>query len=397
MTKHTLSSIALAILLFAHGCDGGGGAEDGGADASTAMDAGARDAAPDASEPGECLPVRVRDWRLERADDVSIAFRARIVPDVERQPWDLHIELNRYAAEYVGEFPLDEGQDANYGSCAHCVSAFYGPNREEGFYAREGTLVLRQDPFTHRLDATLRGVVLEEVRFVAPTLESVPVPGGACLALMETDVTGTFPPSGWRCPAEQYGEGEACHCSCGVPDPDCGERCPFLPPDPSCDPTPLPIAGCAAGDLCTFEGECAARCDHSERVACTSGVCGFSVDGDRCFLPGTDPIDGAAVGELCAPGERTYHCAVDEEGFAMGLCDPDDEWRCLPTCESDEDCTEPETCWTLYFDPESGTGQGVCKPPPPPCQETGTSCSDHLDCCTVLCEGLTEGGTGTCG
>jgi hypothetical protein len=341
--------------------------------------------------------VTVTSWRLEHVDDVSIAYVARIRPDVDRAPWDLHLEFNRYATEYVGEFPLGEGDDANYGSCARCVIAFYATSREHGFLAREGTLVLRRDPFSHWMDATLRDVVLEEVTIGGDALESTPVPGGACLALAETDVSGAFPPPGWRCAPEQYGEGEACNCSCGLWDPDCGERCP-LPPDPSCDPTPLPIAGCDDG-ICTYEGECVARCDHADRTPCTSGVCSFSDQGDRCF--DASVADAASLGENCANDGTTFLCAVDDEGFAMGLCDPDSEGLCRPTCESDADCTEPETCFTLYFDPATETGKGYCAVPPPPCQPSGTTCSDHLDCCTVLCEGLGRGDppatTGTCG
>ncbi len=391
---------ALSAVLLLAGCDGApttdGGMSDAGRDASSGMDASANDAGADASA-GECTSVTVQTFRLERDDDVSIAYIARIVPTLGGQPWDLHIEFNRYATEYVGEFALGEGDDANYGGCAHCVTAFYSTNLGHGFFAREGTLVTRRDPFSHWMDATLSGVVLEEVNIVGDSLESQPVPGGDCLALAETTITGAFPPPGWRCAPELYGEGEACNCSCGLFDPDCGERC-SLPPDPGCDPTPLPVVGCDEG-LCTYEGECVATCDYSGRVACTTGVCGFSDVGDRCFVPGEDPVSDAQIGETCAAGERIYPCGVDGEGFAMGLCDVDSDWLCRPACATDDDCTAPETCNVLYFYPATETAKGFCQEPPPPCQETGTTCSDHLDCCSVLCEGLDgrAGSTGTCG
>lgn len=396
-TRTQLRSISLVLMLLAHGCDDGSPGTDAGTrDASTGMDGSTADASTDASS--ECMQVSLQSFRLEIADDVSIRYRARIQPDIERQPWDLYLEFNRYDTEYVGEFPLGEGQDASYGGCAHCVIAFYGSMFSRAFYARSGTLVLRDDPFNQRLDMTLRDVVLEEVMIVGDALESVPVPGGICLELAETTVTQTFPSAGWRCPAEQWDDGETCHCSCGAFDPDCGPRC-SLPPDPACDPTPLPIAGCEAGDLCTWEGECSATCDHDARVACDGGeVCAFSDQGDRCFAASDARVDDASFGETCAPG--AFYCAVDAEGFTMGLCDADTEWLCRPTCAGDADCTvEGEICWTIYFDPATEESTGFCRPAPPPCGETGTSCSDHLDCCTVLCEGLgADGGTtGTCG
>lgn len=134
-----------------------------------------------------------------------------------------------------------------------------------------------------------------------------------------------------------------------------------------------------------------ATCDHAGRVPCASGVCGYSIDGDRCFVPGTDPISDADVGESCAPGDFTYHCAVDDEGFAQGLCDPDSDWLCRKACRSDDDCTAPDTCYGLYFDPAGGM-KGFCAPPAPPCLPSGSPCTEHLECCTVLCES-----SGTCG
>ncbi len=252
--------------------------------------------------------------------------------------------------------------------------------------------MLRQDPFSSRLDATLRDVVLEEVTIGGDALESTPVPDGACIALETTEVSEVFAPMGWRCPPEQYRDGEACNCSCGLFDPDCGERC-GLPPDPSCDPTPLPIAGCASGDLCTSDtSECAARCDTVARTPCTAGYCAMSLDGDRCYDPSDEPADPAAIGERCEPADRSYACAVDAEGFARGLCDPDADWQCRAACASDADCTvEGETCSLLFGDPDAGTARGYCAVPPPPCLPSGEPCTDHLQCCTVLCEG-----SGTC-
>lgn len=362
-------------------------------DADAGTDAGAAIDAPmtiDAGRADGCLDVSVATWRLALADDVSVVYRARIMPEVGGDPWDLYLEFRRFDTSYEGTFPLGEGFDENYGGCARCVVAFYGTTYSHAFFARSGSITLRREPFSQHLDVSLDDVVLEEVTIGGMALESTPIPGGRCLALADATVTQTFPSQGWVCAAEDFDDGETCHCSCGAPDPDCGWQCPD-PPAPDCDPTPLPIENCDAGEMCTWDAECAPRCDHAARVACAPGrVCGFSVDGDQCF----DGADPAAIGETCAPEAR--HCAVDAEGFAMGLCDIDAEQLCRPACDEDSDCAEGEVCWSVYYNPWIERGQGYCRVPPPPCGEAGTSCDDHLDCCSVLCEGLTEGGTGTC-
>lgn len=58
-------------------------------------------------------------------------------------------------------------------------------------------------------------------------------PAGACVA----DPDATTSPSGWTCFAAQYDASDACHCGCGIPDPDC-------------DDASLEVIGCADGDAC---------------------------------------------------------------------------------------------------------------------------------------------------
>jgi hypothetical protein len=77
------------------------------------------------------------------------------------------------------------------------------------------------------------------------------------------------------------------------------------------------------------------------------------------------------------------------------MCDPDD-WTCHAVCADDGDCGSGDICWVFYVDPVSGKQRGYCNTAPPPCLPAGETCTGHLDCCSVLCEGLTEGGTGTC-
>lgn len=363
MMKQITITAAACLLLLA--CDDGpDDPGDAGADSSAPpMDARTPDddAGGDAGDPDGCVDVTVATWRLDNMDDVSIRYRARISPELGGEPWDLYLDFQRYDTDYVGTFPLGEGMDDNFGGCARCVVAFFGTMLDRGYFASEGTLELREDPFSQKLDATLTDVRLVEVTIEADAtgaLVSTPVPGGACLDLAVTTVDQNFPSPGWTCPNEQFNDGAVCHCGCGAWDPDCGERCPF-PPEPSCDPTPLPVEGCGDGELCTPEGMCSATCDHPTRVPCESGVCGFSADGDRCLTPSRDRVDSAALGELCTPGN--FMCGVDAESFAMGICDDLDEWRCRPICFSDADCPIPgELCYTLF------TGdRGFCRPPPP--------------------------------
>ncbi len=115
--------LLLSISLSLTACDAAPMTSDAGSDASTTSDASTQpDAGSDAG--GPCVRATLQSFRLVGEDDVSISFRARIRPDIELQPWDLYLEINRFATEYVGEFPLGEGQDANYGGCARCVVAF---------------------------------------------------------------------------------------------------------------------------------------------------------------------------------------------------------------------------------------------------------------------------------
>ncbi len=348
MTR-TARLFASSLLLVA--CDAtaplrDAGAHDASASVDAALDAGSADGGVG------CIPVTVTGWRLAEQDDVSIRYRARIAPELRGEAWDLNLWFLRYDVQYVGTFPLGEGPEENFGTCARCVVAYTGADWAHGFFADEGALESRVDPFTQELDVALRDVRLIEVTFEGETITSVPVPGGRCLRLAAADVAQVFPSAGWRCPAEQFRDGTTCNCNCGAWDPDCDE--------PS-----RPLAGCMADDVCTFTAECSQTCDHPGREACTrGGVCGYSAEGDRCLDPATERVDSAAVGETCAPGN--FLCGVDAEGFAMGVCDGDLLWECKPTCGRDADCAAVpgEICLTLFGAP--GAERGYCRPPFPP-------------------------------
>lgn len=340
---------------------------DGGLDARTTDDGGT-DGGPSDAPDEACVHATLGRFAVALSDDVEVRYRARISPELGGDPWDLYLTFPRYATEYVGTFPLGTGDDANFGTCAHCVIAFFGTSIARGYLADRGTLTLIEDPFTLNLHATLENVRLAEVTIEGDDLHSVPVPGGGCVVLDRVEVDEHFAPPGWTCPDQQYADGVTCDCSCGIPDEDCF--------DPS-----LPIAGCAAGQACVPRLApggifmpitlCADVCDRAGDVPCPgTGVCVADSAGDVCE-PEAARIDRATpIGGTCAEG--AYVCGVDPRGFALGVCDVFD-WNdrtCRPRCDADaagasDDCDAAafERCYTLGSrndDPDSF--YGLCTP-----------------------------------
>ncbi len=364
--------VAAALVVVSVGCDASGEADagtDGGRTADAGVDAGldagsAPDAGP-ARDVDGCLIATVGAWRAVGSDDVSITYAAPLEPRIDGLAHELTLTFNRYGmASYVGTFDLASGQDTNFGSCARCVMSFHVTSPDRGYFADRGALTLGASPFTRRLDAALANVRLVEVTIepmdFVPT--SVPVPGGACVAIADASVAQTFPPDGWRCDAGDYRDGVTCHCGCGAFDPDCRDACDPLD-DPDCvpfEPLPeLPRTGCMPGEICGVDGECLAGCDHAGRVGCASGLCGFGVEGDRCYsgAPG-DRIDSAAIGEACGTGN--LFCG-ESGGFLDGMCDDLDGYLCRRVCDEASDCDTGagELCYTVFGD------KGYCRPPPP--------------------------------
>ena len=364
MPSSTRSSLALIGLLLA-GCAGDvAPVLDAGLDASERPDAPTADAAPDA---GGCIQASLEPFRLDVADDVSIRYRASIQPAIGGNPYDLYLEMNRYGdATYEGTFTLGEGPDANFGTCAHCVVAFTGTGLSRGFMADSGTLELRRDPFSLRLDAVLDGLRMIEITIEGEDLHSVPVPGGRCLVFDRVEVDRAFAPPGWTCNAEQYGDGETCNCRCGISDADCFEGS-------------LPVAGCLPDQLCIaridgFElrPACADPCDRDTGVSCPPrGVCVDDFVGGVCDDSDVRIDRDALVGERCSEGAR--HCAValapDGSGVANGYCDDTDPSNvvCRPRCEQDDECDAArfERCYTIGFSRDD-TPYGFCAPRFPP-------------------------------
>lgn len=366
----------ILVFLVACGDDGGAtpdaghdasspdAATDAGMDAEVSSDAG-RDAASDATPDG-CTALTIDRVSLAWADDVSIAYAIELDASPPGGSRELQLIFERYMpGPDVGTFPLGgDTPDGNYGTCAHCV-VIPGPSPERGYFADRGTLVTRTDPYTRRLDASVTNLRLIEVDIALETRSSTPVPDGRCVEIADFDVSGTFPPEAWLCDAEDYGDGEACHCECGDFDPDCGGPVECFPGDPGCVPSDaLPIADCSTGDLCGFDPvlastRCTATCVHASGVPCDTGVCVFDFVGDgadTCWVQ-DERIADATVGEPCGSSPYARVCNV-VSGIALGYCDHDDVCRGL--CASPEQCTtEGFECQPFFFD----RPEGHCGPP----------------------------------
>ena len=367
MSRSLWPSLALALITA---CGPTADDSDAGTLDSGPLDAGQADAgpvpvdsgSPDAGGDG-CIQAQAGAFDITLEDDVSVQYGAAITPALDGSPHRLELRFYRYDLAYVGTFDLSEGQDSNFGSCARCVVAF-GGLASEGFFAAEGSLTLREDPFHRRLDATISGLRLVQVTIEnqdgVPT--SVPVEGGLCVTFDEITIPPTtFPPSTWSCAADDYRDGETCDCACGAYDPDCDETCDLS--DPGCDPfnppPPLPRAGCEEGEICGTAGRCLEPCDRTASSPCSAGTCAPSREGDRCFLADEPFIDPAALGEFCASDGRIRYCGVTD-GVAQGQCDEFSNYQCRAFCESVGDCNEGETCEPF----EIGVATGACYGPP---------------------------------
>lgn len=352
---------AWLLCLSLAGCgDPPAGSSDAGIDAGASPDA---HAGPDAADGGRsrCVQASLQPMTIDNADDVSVRYRARIQPEIGDRPFDLYLEMNRYAdAAYVGTFPLGTGPDASYGSCAHCVMALYGTTFEHAYFADAGSITFDRDPFERHLALSMEGVRLIEVTFEGDDLHTVPVPGGGCIELAPYTIDQAFPPPEWECDPAAWADGERCDCRCGPIDEDCLD--PSLPVA-RCMPEQECIGGFTGGFYAS--GICVDRCDRAAGMACPAGgVCVDSSSGDLCE-PEPTRIDRATpLGGFCAEGAA--HCAIDAMGFSRGYCDVFDrnDRRCRPLCSVDGECDAaiPERCFTLGFHEGTDEAFGLCTP-----------------------------------
>lgn len=143
-------------------------------------------------------------------------------------------------------------------------------------------------------------------------------------------------PAGWSCVAAAYGDGIACHCDCGVLDPDCQNPA-------------LIVSGCLLGDVCPA-GECTS-CGNGvveSDETCDPKASGVAQCGPLGYQPGTVPCtstcewayDQCVPLMTCANGQLDTNEQCDgtlfppgstcaSHGFAMGSL------ACKPGCSID--------------------------------------------------------------
>lgn len=338
-----------------------------------------------------CTEMTVGEFTLDVITDTGVRILAPLSPELGEEEWGLNVWFQRFGgAASEGTITLGEAPNDDFPDCPHCVIALFGNDLTRGYFATEGTMELREDPFGVRMSFELRDVILTEVTIgegeMPGTITATPVEDGGCLALPTIDVDGVFPPEEWRCGVERWADGEACDCGCGTWDPDCFP-CDEFPPDPTCDPTPLPLVGCGDGQVCSREAECYNDC--SESGTCSFGTCVYDLDGQQICETDTDFFDNAAIGEACDMPMGLTYCA-EEVGVANGVCaqwiggDSSEEipWECRPLCNSDADCDESsfERCELIF-----GQAAGYCIPDyprdwtcNPALYDDGTTC--HCGC-----------------
>ena len=351
------SRLGVCCLLLASA--GGCGDDDTPPQADAGVDAALDAAAPDAAT-GGCLQVRASSFQLEVFDDVSVQYESVVEPTVPGTDRGVGLLFERYTpGPDIGSFPLGEGPDGNFGTCAHCV--FIAVERTRGFFADRGTLVTRADPYVRHLSVQVTNLRLVEVEIDGTTRESTPVPDGACVEVEDFEVDAVFPPEEWTCRERDWADGEACQCECGAFDPDCQSMSQCPADDPLCDlePVTLPVVDCEEEEICGFDpvgftSHCVEVCDWEGRDGCAEGVCVFDFgaeQADVCFTQ-ESRIDAATHGEPCGGGPLQKVCHV-VDGFAEGFCD--ENQICQPLCTSDEECVgDGEECRRFYFEGELG-------------------------------------------
>lgn len=179
-------------------------------------------------------------------------------------------------------------------------------------------------------------------------------------------------PRDWSCLPAFFGDGEACDCGCGAPDPDCGVA--------------TVIFGCGAphrpgeGVACEEDGRCAVpdgwRCDADAFGDATTCDCACGVPDADCFPAGL-PVVGCTfgsvcVGDVCAPIPSQWSCddahyaAADGCDCDCGARDPDcDDAQAIifgcgeghapgdgQACRPDGSCAAPEgwACEEVAYD-----------------------------------------------
>lgn len=321
-----------------------------------------------------CIPVSLGPVRFSFQDDVSTHYEAQLTTTIDTAVPDyLVLQFFNYNERIgdlgIGSFALNDGANGNYGACTECVLVFVDqldanatPTRT--FFQSAGTITLTQNPReTRNLAGSLRGLQLVESTIGGPSLESAPVPGGACLVVDDLELDVRYVPAGWTCEPERFNAGDGvCDCNCGDVDDDCFS-----------DPAPTTVIGCEEGEACRFDfvfggaatPKCVETCDVFAGAGCAGGgVCALGDPQDLC-QDDVDVVDLAGVGEACGTDFNRFICGVVDT-IPQGLCSNGNfetgaDRVCQPLCERAADCNEGQFCYTIVGGSEDGTGRGYCE------------------------------------
>ncbi len=352
------------VFVLSVGCsddDDGNAAVDGGTDSAVdaSSDAEQADAQSDASA-GSCAQAALTTWEGELTD-VSVWAQSDLDQTYFGRALIFRVLFERYSPEPdVGTFDLSQGDDANFGTCRHCLYAFEDGNPDTVYYADQGTLELRQDPYSRRFDMSVKGLRLVEST-VGEGRSHTPVPDGDCITIPDFEIDEVFVPAKWTCDASKFADGSECHCDCGDFDPDCNAPFPEPPPEP---------VDCTETQRCGFDPVsgstlCIDKCDWGARSGCADAVCVFDdAQGSDSCIAQSERFADVTVGESCGPAQglqKYCNLTQTESGtFADGYCDAGD--MCRAICDAEEDCTEQGHSCRRFGAPDQG--YGYCGPPP---------------------------------
>ena len=372
-----MKKIFLVVLLFTLGCEST--SEDPQKEKDMGVDVQRRDTkTPNVNDVGlndvglhadveqdSCSHISIKEaFKFAFVDDVSLQIEARLQKKIENRYGSFAILFERHGREDKGSFELGKAQDANFGSCAHCVF-IKGSDSSRVLFASEGMLINSKDPYDRIVETEVKGLKLIEVEVDPKTRESTPIKDGICVRVDDFKVVKKFTTNKWLCGPEKYGDGKFCDCECGTIDPDCsGKDC--LPDGSDCYGTdPSPVRDCDAAEYCGIDPErntsrCLTSCDWKNKAKCETGTCVFDYGSgkEECIDSADRVADDVKIGAMCPQNNFQVVCEV-VGGFAMGYCGPENICRSL--CESDTECkTAGDTC--RYFTGDKGLG--YCGPEP---------------------------------
>ncbi len=254
----------------------------------------------------------------------------------------------------------------------------------------------------------------------------------------ECEAFGRCVAKGWTCAPETYGAGDACHCGCGVPDPDCAKvgaivngcaafetcgadgkcvskipttwNCPAAKygaadacdcgcgaPDPDCALTQLPTYGCKGAAKCDAQGNCEACAPACDGKSCGDDGCGGFCG--TCKDPAKPACDEGKCVDPCSPKPllcKVNACGDNGCGGLCGICAGNQTCQ-SGECVDDAPVEDPTSCKGHC----SGIAPAGCSCTAK-CTANGTCCKDYeaLCTCTPDCEGKScgpDGCGGTCG